>query len=213
MSTWMPLALVRKVEYASLEPQLDREDIAAGCAEAARYDCYSVVVKPHYIEHARKLLKETRIKTASVVGFPLGATTTATKMYETQDIIQRGAEEISMVINMGALRDHEDLLVHNDITTVVRMARGRPVTVILEDYLLTDEEKTRACQIADSSGASFIQTSTLFAPVAVTAEEIHLLRAASPRAQIKAAGGIDSLDMALEMLEAGATRIVASHFG
>ncbi|MBI4786234.1 MAG: deoxyribose-phosphate aldolase [Chloroflexi bacterium] len=213
MSSWIPLALVRKIEYALVEPQLNRQDVEAGCAAAARYDCYSVVVKPHYVEFARKLLKESRLKTASVVGFPLGGATTATKMFETQDIIQRGAEEISMVINIGALRDREDLLVHNDIATVVRMARGRPVTVILEVSLLTDEEKTRACQIAESSGASFIQTSTLFAPVAVTVEEIHLLRAASPRAQIKAAGGIDSLDTALEMLEAGAARIVASHFG
>jgi deoxyribose-phosphate aldolase len=211
MSSWMPLVLVRKLEYALLEPQLGREEVDAGCEEAVRYDCHSVIVKPHYIESVRKLLKDTHVKTASVVGFPHGSATTATKMYETQDIVQRGAEEITMVLNLGALRDHDDLIVRNDIATVVRTARGRPVTVILEDCFLTNEEKERACTIADNAGANFVQTSAGFVGVAVTPSEIHYLRSVSPRAQIKAAGEITSVEMALEMIEAGAARIVAGH--
>jgi deoxyribose-phosphate aldolase len=212
MSSWIPLALVRKIEYALLEPQLNRQDIESACEDALRYDCYAVIVKPHYVELVHKLLKDTHIKTASVVGFPHGSVTTASKMYETQDMVQRGAEEISMALNIGALRDHEDLLVHNDIATVVRTARGRPVTVVFEDCLMTDEEKDRACKIADKAGASFIQTSTLSMAVAVTGFEIQFLRAASPRVQVKAAGEIDSLDMALQMLEAGAARVVVTPF-
>ncbi len=211
MSTWMPLALVRKLEYALLEPQYDRQDVEAGCDEAVRYDSYCVLVKEQYIELARKLLKDTHVKTASVVGYPHGSATTATKMYETQDIVQRGAEEISMVINLGLLRDHEDLLVHNDIATVVRTARGRPVTVILEAALLTAEERERACKIADQSGANFIQTATCSAPASVTAADVYSLRSVSPRVQIKACGGIDSIEMALDMIGAGAFRVVAGH--
>ena len=105
MSELIPLALVRKIEYALLEPAMNRQEVETGCAQAIAYDSYAVLVKPHYVELARKILKESGIKVASVVGFPHGGVTTATKMYETQDIVQRGAEEISMVVNLGALRD------------------------------------------------------------------------------------------------------------
>ncbi len=207
MTTLMPLALVRKIDHALLDPALARHEIEAGCAAAVQYDCFSVIVKPHYVEFARKLLKDTGVKTASVVGFPHGGVTTASKMYETQDMVQRGADEIYMALNIGALRDHEDLLVHNDISTVVRTARGRPVTVVLECSIMNEEEMQRACKIADAAGATFIQTSTGFGPEDTTPEDVRCLRS-SPRLQVKAAGGIDSLETALEMLEAGATRIV-----
>ena len=207
MTTLMPLALVRKIDYALLDPLLARQEIEAGCAAAVQYDCFSVIVKPHYVEFARKLLKDTGVKTASVVGFPHGGVTTASKMYETQDMVQRGADEIYMVLNLGALRDREDLLVHNDIATVVRTARGRPITVILESALLDDEETQRACKIADAAGAAFIQTSTGFGTEDTTPEDVRSLRAC-PRVQIKAAGGIDSLKEAMAMLEAGAARVI-----
>jgi deoxyribose-phosphate aldolase len=211
MSTWMPLALVRKIEYSLLEPHLNRQDIEAGCEEAQNYDSLAVVVKPQYVEWVHKLLKDTHIKTASVVGYPHGSATTATKMYETQDIVQRGAEEISMVMNLGALRDHEDLLVHNDILTIVRTARGRPVTVIVESFYLTDEEIQRACELAEKAGAAMIQAGTCSSPAPITTRDLMVFRAASPRALIKAAGGIESLDAALELLGAGATRVVTGH--
>jgi deoxyribose-phosphate aldolase len=207
MTTLMPLALVRKIDYALLDPVLAREEIEAGCAAAVQYDCYSVIVKPHYVEFARKLLKDTGVKVASVVGFPHGGVTTASKMYETQDMVQRGADELYMALNIGALRDREDLLVHNDISTVVRTARGRPVTLVLECALLDDEEKQRACKIADAAGAAFVQTSTGFGPGETTLDDVYCLRDC-PRVQIKAAGGIDSLKTAREMLEAGAARVI-----
>lgn len=212
MSSLVPLALVRRIEYALLDPELGRADVEAGCAEAVRYDCYAVVVKPHYIEFARKCLKDSGIKVISVVGFPHGGSTTATKMYETQDLIQRGADEIAMALNLGALRDCEDLLVRNDIATVVKTARGRPVTVMVEDAFLSDEEKTRACKTIDAAGATAVQVGTGATRFSVSPTDLQPFRA-SPRLQLKAAGRIDSLDRALEILEAGATRIVASHLG
>lgn len=212
MSSMLPLALVRRIEYALLDPEICREHVEAGCTEAIRYDCYAVVVKPHYIEFARKQLKDTGIKVISVVGFPHGGSTTATKMYETQDLVQRGADEIAMVLNLGALCDCEDLLVRNDIATVVKTARGRPVTVIVETGLVSLDDALRASKIADAAGATWFQAGTGTGPFAVTPQDLFPLRS-SPRLQIKAAGQIDSLERATELLEAGASHIVASHFG
>jgi deoxyribose-phosphate aldolase len=209
MLNLMPLELVRKIEYALLEPQLSRAEVEAGCAAAVQSDCIAVVVKPHYIELACKVLKDTPVKVVAVVGFPHGGVTTATKMYETQDVLQRGADEIAMVINIGALRDGEDLVVRNDIAGVVKTARGHPITVILEAPLLTDEEKTRGCKIAEAAKATFIQTATGFAGSAMVAD-VRLLSAAYPNLKVKAAGGIATLDAAREMIGAGAARVVVS---
>ncbi len=210
MTILTPLALVRKLEYALLDPQRSRAEIEAGCAAAVGADCYAVLCKPHYVEFARKMLKDSGVKVASVVGFPHGGASTATKMYETQDIYQRGADEIVTVMNLGALRDGDDLVVHNDIGTVVRMARGRPVTVVVELVLLDEEARARACKIADSAGASFLQTGTGFAPIDITPADLGVVRTASPRLQITAAGGIASFEAAMTMLEVGASRVVMS---
>jgi deoxyribose-phosphate aldolase len=204
-----PLPLVRKIELALLAPELARQDVETGCAAAVRLDCVSVFVKPHYIQVARKALKDTHIKVVSVVGFPHGGVTTATKMYETQDLIQRGADELAMVVNLGALRDRDDLAARNDIAGVVRTARGKPITVILETPRLTDEEKTRGGKIAEAAGASFIQTATGFAGDATVAD-VRLLRATCPGLKVRAAGGIHSPADALALLEAGAERVVVS---
>ncbi len=212
MSSLVPLALVRRIEYALLDQEICREEVEAGCAEAMRYDCYAVVVKPHYIEFARKCVKDSGIKVISVVGFPHGGSSTATKMYETQDLSQRGADEVAMVLNIGALRDGDDLLVRNDIATVVKTARGRPVTVMVESALIEDDDKVRACKIIDAAGATSLQVGTGMGRFSVDSEDLQLFRS-SPRLHLKAAGRIDSLDRALEILEAGAMRIVASHFG
>ena len=206
MPNLMPLELIRRVDHLLLEPQLSRQEIEAGCEIAVRLDCYAVVVKPHYIELARKLLKETRVKVISVVGFPHGSVTTATKMFETQDVLNRGADEVEMVINIGALRDGEDLAVKNDILSVVKVARGHPITVILETGYLTDEEKTRGCKIAEVAGASCIKTGTDFASPTVTVGDVQLLRAV-PEIKVIAAGGIARRHTAQQMIEAGAARI------
>ena len=206
MPNLMPLELIRRVDHLLLEPQLSRQEIEAGCEIAVRLDCYAVVVKPHYIELARKLLKETRVKVISVVGFPHGSVTTATKMFETQDVLNRGADEVEMVINIGALRDGEDLAVKNDILSVVKVARGHPITVILETGYLTDEEKTRGCKIAQVAGASSIKTGTDFALPTATVGDVQLLRTI-PEIKVIAAGGITRRHTAQQMIEAGAARI------
>ena len=206
MSALMPLDLVRKVDHLMLEPQLSRHEIEVGCAVAAHLDCYAVVVKPHYIEFVRKLLKETRVRTISVVGFPHGSVTTATKMFETQDILQRGADEVQMVVNIGALRDGDDLAVKNDILSVVKVARGHPITAILETSLLTDEEKVRGCKIAQVAGAVCIQTGTDFGPAGVTVGDVRLLSTVK-EIHVIAAGGIARRHTAQQMIEAGAARI------
>lgn len=206
MSSLMPTEFIHKIEYLLVDPQLSRADIEAGCELAKRFDCYAVVVKPHYIEPARKALKETRLKVISVVGFPHGGDTTATKGFETQDLLQRGADEIEMVMNIGALRDGEDLVVKNDIVSVVKVARGHPITVIIETCYLTDEQKARACKIAEAGGASFIQTGTDFAST-ISAKDVVLFRATQPNLQIKAAGDIETKQVVQEMLAAGAVRV------
>ncbi len=211
MSNLTPLALVRRIDYALLDPQLARADVEEGCSSAVMRDAHSVLVKPHYVELAHRLVKEAGVKTASIVGFPHGGSSTATKMYETQDIIQRGAEEITMVLNIGALRDNDDLLVHNDIAIVVRTARGRPITVILEMGLLTEPEISRACQIADSAGASFVQTYTGFDAGRISLDHIRYLRTVTGRLKIKAQNPSHSFKTALDMIEAGASRVVMPH--
>jgi deoxyribose-phosphate aldolase len=205
-----PLPLVRRLELALLAPHLARADIEAGCAAAVQSDCVSVFVKPHYIEVARKALKETRIAVASVVGFPNGGVTTATKMYETQDLIQRGADELAMVINLGALRDGDELAVRNDIIGVVKTARGKPITVILEMPLLNEAEKARACKILQTLPIAFVMTATGFAPSPTTPADVQLVRALCPDVKIRAAGGIATTAAALELLGAGTERIVLS---
>ena len=207
MPALMPLELVHKVDHLLLAPQLSRQEIEAGCQAAVRLDCYAVVVKPHYIEHARKVLKDTGVKVISVVGFPHGGVTTATKMFETQDVLQRGADQVELVVNIGALRDGDDLVVKNDIISVVKVARGHPITVILETGLLTDEEKARGCKIAEVAGASFIMTGTDFTTGSVTVGDVQLLRATSPEVKVIAAGGIARRHAAQQMIEAGAARI------
>ena len=204
---WTPLDLVRKLDYLLLAPQISRQEVEAGCELAVKSDCFAVVVKPHYVEHARKLLKETRVKVNSVVGFPHGGISTAAKMYEAQDVLQRGADEIEMVINIGALRDHDDLVVKNDIVTVIKVARGHFVTVILETALLTEEEKMRACKIAEAAGASALKTATDFDRHVVPPSDVGLLHAVCPGLPIFAAGEVTTLHRAREMLGAGAARI------
>ncbi len=205
-----PIPLIRRLELALLAPHLARAEVEAGCAAAVQHDCVSVFVKPHYIQVARKALKETRIAVVSVVGFPGGGVTTATKMYETQDLIQRGADELAMVINIGALRDGDELAVRNDIMGVVKTARGKPITVILEMPLLSAEDQARACKIIQTTPIAFVMTATGFAHSPTTLANVQLVRTLCPHLKIRAAGGITTQASALEMLGAGAERIVVS---
>lgn len=204
----IPVPLLRKIELALLAPELSKAELEAGCETAIHHDCAAVFVKPHYVEPARKVLRDTHIKVIATIGFPHGGVTTATKMYETQDLYQRGADELAMVINLGALRDRDDLAVKNDIQGVIRTARGKPLTVILEMPLLNDEEQVRACKLVEAAGATMVMTATGFAVQEITPDDVRLIHATSPTLKIRAASGIHSQADALAMLEAGAAFVV-----
>jgi len=181
------------------------------CAEAAEYDFASVCVNPCWIETAREALKGTDVKVCTVIGFPLGAMTTAAKVFETKDAIEKGAEEIDMVINVGMLKDGEDDYIVNEIKAIKEACGGHILKVIIEACLLTDEEKARACKDAEKAGADFVKTSTGFSTGGATVEDVKLMRASvSENVKVKAAGGIRDKETFEAMIEAGAERIGTS---
>ncbi len=208
MTGMTPPQIARLVDCSLLDPDMGREEVEQGCALAARYHCASVTVKPHYIEMARRLLKDTGVKVGTVIGFPHGGMTTAVKKFEASDAIQRGAEEIDIVINLGALRDRENLAVQNDVSVVVKSARGHVVKAIIETGFLTEEELVRGCKLAEAAGASFVVTSAGFGPLDATPQDVRLMQdSCKLNAKVKAAGGINTLFTAMRLLEAGAARL------
>ena len=207
----LPDQLARIIDHSLLKPQLTDREIEVGCAVAARFHVFSVTVKPCHIGLARRCLRGTDVQVGTVVGFPHGGHTTATKAFETRDALERGAAEIDMVIDIGALRSSDDARVQDDIAAVVQAARGHVVKVILENFYLTDEEKVRGCHLAEAAGAAFVKTSTGFAPGGATLADVRLMRASvGSRVQVKAAGGIQTWQAALDFVVAGATRLAAS---
>ncbi len=211
MPQFTPAELARIIDHSLLRPHLTERDIEEGCALAARYHTFSVTVQPCRIELACRLLNGTDVQVGTVVAFPHGAATTAAKVAETRDATKRGATEIDMVINIGWLRDRQDKLVQEDIAAVVQAAEGRVVKVILENCYLTDEEKVRGSRLVEAGGATFVKTSTGFASGGATLADVRLMRATvSPQMQVKAAGGIQTWQAALDYVEAGCTRIAAS---
>ncbi|MEM3341991.1 MAG: deoxyribose-phosphate aldolase [Thermoplasmata archaeon] len=200
------------IDHTLLKPDATEEDIRKLCTEAAQYKFASVCVNPAYVPLAAKILKGTGVKVCTVIGFPLGATTSTTKALETRDAIANGATEIDMVINVGALKSGRDDIVREDIEAVVNAARGQAIVkVILETALLTREEKIRACLLAKMAGADFVKTSTGFGPGGATVEDIKLMReTVGPEMGVKASGGIRDRKTAEAMIAAGATRIGAS---
>jgi len=208
-----PSELARFFDHTLLKPEATQAQVEALCQEAIRYGFYAVCVNPSYVSLATSVLKGTGIKVCSVVGFPLGATLPEVKAFEAEKVIAMGAEEIDMVMNIGAMKSGDYALVRDDIAKVVEVAHGAGalVKVILETALLTAEEKAMACQLAMEAGADFVKTSTGFGPGGATVEDVRLMRATvGDRMGVKAAGGISSLDQALAMIEAGANRIGAS---
>jgi len=180
-------------------------------SEAREYDFASVCVNPTWVKHAKTGLEGSDVKVCTVVGFPLGATTSAVKAFETKEAVQNGADEIDMVINVGALKSGNLDLVESDIRAVVEAANGTLVKVILETCLLTDEEKVKACQLAQKAGADFVKTSTGFSTGGATVEDVALMRkTVGPDMGVKASGGARSYEDALAFIEAGATRIGTS---
>lgn len=205
--------LAEMIDHTLLKPDATQDEIARLCYEARKYKFASVVVNPAYVKLCSQLLKGSGVPVCTVVGFPLGATPTDVKVFETQQAIRDGASEVDMVINVGALKSRDYELAERDIASVARVCKAGNalLKVIIEAALLTDEEKVVACQLAKVAGADFVKTSTGFGPGGATAEDVALMRrVVGPSIGVKAAGGIRSLADAQKMIAAGASRIGAS---
>lgn len=208
----MPRELARMIDHTLLKPDANREQVTRLCEEARQFGFASVCVNPCWVSHCARLLQGSDVLVCTVVGFPLGATTTASKAFETRDAVTGGAEEIDMVMNVGWLKSAEYDAVADDIRAVVEATGcGRTVKVILETCYLTDEEKIKAALLAKEAGAHFVKTSTGFGPKGATIGDVALLRrVVGPEIGVKAAGGIREYESAVQMIEAGANRIGAS---
>jgi deoxyribose-phosphate aldolase len=200
------------IDHTLLKPDATKQQIETLCQEAREHKFFSVCVNPVWVSMAKELLKDSGVKVCTVIGFPLGAATSETKAFETKNAIENGAEEVDMVINIGALKDQNDEWVENDIRSVVAAAKGKALTkVIIETSLLTKEEKIRACQLAVKAGADFVKTSTGFSSGGATVSDIALMReTVGPNVGVKASGGVRNAEDAQKMIESGATRIGAS---
>ena len=199
------------IDHTMLKPEVTRDQIVKLCEEARKYEFASVCINPSFVSLARDLLAGSPVKVCTVIGFPLGADTSVTKAMETRDAIANGADEVDMVINVGALKAGDYNLVRDDIKAVVESAGGRIVKVIFETALLNEEEKIKACQLSKEAGADYVKTSTGFGPGGATVEDIALMRREVGKYMgVKASGGIRDYEKARAMIEAGATRIGAS---
>ena len=205
------MKLNKYIDHTLLKPDASQEQIETLIEEAKKYDFASVCVNPTWVNFAAQALKATDVKVCTVIGFPLGANTPELKAFETSDAIQNGANEIDMVINIGALKSRNFDLVEREIRAVVEAAKGTLVKVIIETCLLTDDEKVKACQIAQKAGADFVKTSTGFSTGGATVADVALMRkTVGPDMGVKASGGARSYEDALAFIKAGATRIGAS---
>jgi deoxyribose-phosphate aldolase len=205
--------IAKTIDHSLLKPELDDAFIEDGCRLAAEYDVASVCVPPVHVRRAGAILAGTDVKVGTVVGFPHGYATTETKVGETRQALADGATEIDMVLQIGALKSGRDDEVRLDIAAVVEVAHagGAIVKVIFENAYLTDDEKVRACHLTEAAGADFVKTSTGFAPGGATHDDLRLMRAnTSPHIQVKAAGGVRTLDALLDVMALGVTRIGAT---
>ena len=199
------------IDHTLLKANATQEEIGKLCEEARKYRFASVCVNPGYVAMASRLLRGSGVMVCTVIGFPLGSTTPTVKAIEARDAIANGADEIDMVINIGALKSGSDQLVLDDIKAVRDATRGKCLKVILETSFLTRDEKVRACKMAKQAQADFVKTSTGFGPAGATAEEIALMReTVGPEMGVKASGGIKNAEVAAAMIKAGATRLGTS---
>lgn len=204
--------LAKMIDHTILKADTKKADVLRLCSEAKEYGFGAVCVNTYFTELVSNELKGTDIKTCVVVGFPLGACITHAKVTETKKAIKQGANEIDMVINISALKDNDLEYFENDIHAMVKTVKGNAsLKVIIETCYLTKEEKITACELSKKAGADYVKTSTGFGSAGATVEDIALMRKIIGNEMgIKASGGIRSLDDALAMIEAGATRIGAS---
>ncbi|KAB8126876.1 deoxyribose-phosphate aldolase [Gracilibacillus oryzae] len=204
--------IAKAIDHTLLKPDATEEQINQLLEEAKEYHFASVCINPQWVKYAYSVLKDTEVKVCTVIGFPLGATSTETKVFETKQAIEDGATEVDMVISVGSLKSGDDIYVENDIKNVVDAAGDKAIVkVIIETALLTNEEKVLACKLAKKAGADFVKTSTGFAAGGATIEDVKLMYdTVGQDLQVKASGGVKDLDTMQKMLEAGAARIGAS---
>lgn len=199
------------IDHTLLKPESTQEQIKQLTDEAKNYHFASVCVNPTWVAYAKEQLKDSDVKVCTVIGFPLGATTSQTKAFETQDAIANGADEVDMVINIGKLKSKQYDEVEDDIRAVVEASGDKLVKVIIEACLLTNDEKVKACQLSVAAGADYVKTSTGFSLHGATVEDVALMRqTVGPDIGVKAAGGARSLADAEAFIAAGATRIGTS---
>ena len=200
------------IDHTLLKPDAVKAQIIQLCKEAKEYDFASVCVNPCWIETARKELAGSDVNVCVVIGFPLGAMTSASKVFEAKDAIERGADEVDMVLNVGWLKDGDDAAVTNEIKAVKEAVGSHVLKVIIEACLLTNDEKVRACQDAEKAGADFVKTSTGFSTGGATVEDVALMKkTVGDRLKVKAAGGIRTKEAMDAMIAAGAERIGTSN--
>ena len=209
----MPPAIASFIDHTLLKPEATAPQIEQLCQEARNHNFAAVCVNPSYVKLAAQLLAGSGVAVCTVVGFPLGATLTEVKVFETEQVIQHGATEVDMVINIGALKGGQPAVVEQDITAVVVAAHRQQVLckVIIETAMLTNEEKVLACQLAEKAGADFVKTSTGFGGGGATVEDVSLMRqTVGSNVSVKAAGGIKTLAQARQLIAAGAARLGTS---
>ena len=199
------------IDHTMLKADATEAMIRKLCEEAKEFDFASVCVNPCYIETAKEILKDTDVKVCCVIGFPLGAMTSAAKAFEARDAVERGAQEVDMVLNIGRLKDGNDEYVTDEIRMVKEAVGDHVLKVIIETCLLSDEEKVRACRDAEAAGADFVKTSTGFSTGGATVKDVELMKqTVGDRLSVKASGGIRTKEDMDRMIEAGASRIGAS---
>ena len=202
----------RMIDHTLLAPDATESQIKKICDEAKEHHFASVCVNPSWVSFCAKELTGTDSKVCTVIGFPLGATSTKSKEEELKQAIADGAEELDMVINIGKLKDHQDEYVENEIHALKQLCGNLVLKVIIETCLLTDEEKVRVCLLAKKAGADFVKTSTGFSKGGATKEDVALMRkTVGPEMGVKASGGVGTREDMEDMIKAGATRIGTSH--
>lgn len=204
--------VAKMIDHTILKPNVTDADVIMVCTEAKEYGFFSVCVNPYFVPLVAKELQGTDVKVTSVIGFPLGASTTFIKAAEAKKAVEDGANEIDMVINVSALKDGKYDFVQNDIAAVVDAIKGKAILkVILETCLLTKEEIVKGCELSKAAGAQFVKTSTGFSTGGATVEDVKLMKQTVGDAlEVKASGGVRDYDTAMAVIQAGATRIGAS---
>lgn len=203
--------VAKTIDHSLLKPEMTRAEVQAGCEIAKKYDVASVCCKPADVQFCAELLKGTNVEVGTVVGFPHGSSATETKVFETKLAISHGATEIDMVINIGWMKSGMYDEVQADIAAVVAAANGKCVKVILENAYLIKEEIAKGSQLVEAAGADYVKTSTGYAPTGATLEDIKIMKDnVSPKVKVKSAGGVRTLDVLLEYLDAGISRTGAT---